>query len=128
MICPRYSAINHLQKVPWRINTKVLEVLQEVHRLDNGLAGLPRMEEIPLPPPVWESDEEFEYLKETQPEVIRNWKAQAKEVYERRIQERSKLMALVHKLWVADKFKEDEAIYYVWSLDWRGSYIRFNLT
>ena len=40
-----YSAINHLQKVPWRINTKVLEVLQEVHRLDNGLAGLPRMEE-----------------------------------------------------------------------------------
>ena len=29
-------------------------------------------------------------------------------------------MALVHKLWVADKFKEDEAIYYVWTLDWRG--------
>lgn len=115
-----YSAINHLQKVPWRINKKVLEVLQEVHRLDNGLAGLPRMEEIPLPPPVWESDEEFEYLKQTQPEVIKNWKAQARDVYERRIQEKSKLMALVHKLWVAEKFKDEEAIYYVWTLDWRG--------
>lgn len=115
-----YKAVNTLQEVPWRINTKVLEVLKEVHRLDNGLAGLPRSEELPLPPKPWSTDEEFEALKESNPEVVKDWKARAREVYERRIQEKSKLLQLVHKIWIAEKFQEEGEIYFIWTLDWRG--------
>lgn len=115
-----YKAINSIQNVAWRINTDVLKVLQEVHRLDNGLAGLPRAEEIPLPPTPWTSDEEFEHLKEHHPEVVNDWRASAREVYQRRIQERSKLLQLAHKLWLAEKFQDEERIYFVWTMDFRG--------
>ena len=115
-----YESINHLQNTPWRVNKKVLEVLNEVHRLDNGLADLPQTEEIPLPPTPWKNDEEFKQLKANNPEVVRDWKNKSKDIYERRIIARSKLLALVHKLWVAEKFEKEKEFYFVWTMDWRG--------
>lgn len=115
-----YRTVNALQRTPWRINRRVLEVAQEAWRLDNGIAGLPMDEEEPLPPKPWSSDEEYEYLKEHDIDVIRDWKRRATEVYDRRISTKSKRFQVVQKLWLADKFKDEEEIYFVWTLDWRG--------
>lgn len=115
-----YQTVNALQETAWRINKRVLEVMQECWRLDNGLGGLPRWEEEELPPKPWSSDEEFERLKQEQPEVVASWKRRATEVYERRIKTRSKRFQVAQRLWVAERFKDEPEIYFVWTLDFRG--------
>lgn len=115
-----YRAVNILQEVPWRINKKVLEVVKDVWRLDNGLANMPRDEEEPLPPTPWSDDEEFERLKETDPAVVKAWKAEAKAVYAQRVRNKSKRFQVAQKIWVAEKFADEPEIYFPWSLDWRG--------
>lgn len=115
-----YQAINAVQNTPWRINKKILQVLKEVWELGNEIGDLPPKDEIPLPPKFWNSDEEFEKLKQEQPELIKKWKRQAASVYEQRLRTQSKRLALIQKIWIAEKFKDEEEFYFVWSLDWRG--------
>lgn len=115
-----YRAVNALQNVPWRINKRILEVIKAIEKADSGLGGLPTEQEEPLPPAPWSDDKEFEYLKKHYPEVVKSWKRKATEVWSLRIANKSKRIQLARKLWIADKFKDEERIYFVWSLDWRG--------
>lgn len=116
-----YRALNALQETPWRINRRVYEVMKTVWDLDNGLGNLPRRDwEEPLPPKPWTTDEEFERLKQENPDVVKSWKRQAKQVYERRIRDKSKSRQTAYKLWLAEKFKDEPEIFFVWTLDWRG--------
>lgn len=115
-----YRAINGVQKTPWRINKKVLEVMKQVWESGGNLGNLPSQTEEPLPTAPWSSDEEFNVLKEQNPDVIKEWKHKAARVYERRISERSKRIALATKLWIAEKFQEEPNIFFCWTLDWRG--------
>jgi DNA-directed RNA polymerase len=39
-----YNAINYIQNVPWRINQRVLDVVQEAWEKDLAIASLPRKE------------------------------------------------------------------------------------
>lgn len=118
-----YNAINTLQKVPWRINKKVYEVMEEVWEAGGGIADIPeRDHEEPLPPKPWGvlDDDEFEEYKKKHPDVVKGWKRRANAVYERRIGAKSKRFQMAQKLMIADKFKDEEVIYFVWTLDWRG--------
>lgn len=117
-----YRAVNGLQNTPWRINKKVLAVMQEVWSLDNGLGELPRDEEEPLPVKPWGEvdDDTFKKLKEEQPDLVKGWKRRANEVYERRIKNKSRRFQVAQKLWMANKFKNEPEFYFVWSMDWRG--------
>ena len=45
-----YDAINLLQSTPWRVNRKVLAVMQQVWKAGGGYAGVPFTEPRPLPP------------------------------------------------------------------------------
>lgn len=115
-----YRALNGLQETPWRINKRIFEVMKTAWELNNGLGGLPVDWEEPLPPKPWSSDEEFERLKQEHPEVVKSWKRQANQVYERRLREKSKRRQAALKLWIAEKFLHEPEIYFVWTLDWRG--------
>ena len=115
-----YKAVNTLQETAWEVNKDILKVAQDAWQIDRGVAGLVRDEEEPLPPKIWTDDDEFERMKEEQPEAIKAWKIKASEVYSRRIKNKSKRFQVAQKLWVAEKFLEEEAIYFVWTLDWRG--------
>ncbi len=115
-----YRSINAVQNTSWRINKKVFEIMQEAWRLGSGIGDLPKQEEEPLPPTPWINDDEFNELKETHPEVIKGWKRRATEVYERRLKNKSKRFSIAQKLWLAEKFKDEEEIFFVWTLDWRG--------
>ncbi len=115
-----YRAINAVQETSWRINQKVLNVMSEAWKLGNGIGKLPTQEELPLPVTPWDSDEEFNELKETNPEIIIGWKRRATMIYERRLKNKSKRFSIAQKLWLAEKFKNEEEMYFVWTLDWRG--------
>lgn len=115
-----YRAINGLQATPWMINKFVLGVLNDLWVSGDALGGLPTQHSQPLPAKLWDSDDEYAYLKATDPDAIKRWKREATDVYDRRIKEDSKRVALIQKLYVADKLSREAKLYYVWELDFRG--------
>lgn len=114
-----FEAVNTIQRTPWRINHKICEVLTEAKH--TGLGGLPMSELEPeLTPPFWDSDEEFQVLKQEQPGLIKEWMCKRAEVYNKWHREASKRTSLNTKVRIANQFKDEEAIWFVWNLDWRG--------
>ena len=116
-----YRALNALQETPWRINRRVFEVMKTVWDRNSGLAGLPKRDwNEPEPPKPWTSDEEFELLKDTHPEVVKSWKRKKTQYHERALRNKSQADQTSRKLSVAEKFLNEPEIYFVWTLDWRG--------
>jgi DNA-directed RNA polymerase len=117
-----YKAVNSLQKTRWVINKRILEVMEKAWEMDNGLGGIPTEQEEPVPATPWGilSDAEFKDYKEKNPEIVTDWKNKARDVYNRRVKNKSKRIQFIRKLWVADKFKDEEEIFFVYILDWRG--------
>lgn len=114
------SVINSIQNVPWKINKRVLEVVDILWEEGSTLGGLPSKDKEPLPPTPWTSDEEFERMKVEQPMVVKQWKWDATKVYDRRAKMKSKIISIGSKLHVANKFKDEEEIYFPHVMDWRG--------
>ena len=117
-----YATINNLQRTAWRINRRVLEVMKELWESKNTLGVLPPPDDRELPPTPWISDEEFNELKETRPEVVRQWKIEAAKVYEQNARDKSKRYATNFQIFLANKFANEERIYFVWYMDWRGRF------
>lgn len=107
-----YRAVNNVQNTPWRINRAVLDVMRQVWDGGGSLGGLPPREDLPLParPPEADTDEA----------VLKQWKADAADTYTRNAQLLSKRLAISQRLWIAQKFAEEEAIYFPHELDFRG--------
>lgn len=107
-----YSAVNGVQSVPWRINKPILDVMRAVWDGGGNLGGLPRREDLPLPPRPHNIDEDEVALKE--------WKAAAAVIYQTNGQLLSKRLSVSQRLWVAAKFADEDAIYFPHELDFRG--------
>jgi len=110
-----YSAINKLQDVRWAINSGVLKVMKELWQAGGDIAGLPCSDLEPLPKKPW-NDSDNAPAKD----VLRMWKQQAADVYIQRVRNRSKRIATGMKISLAEKFMDEEAIYFVWASDFRG--------
>lgn len=114
-------ALNGLQNTPWRINTFILDVLQGVWDLDGGFAGIPGLAPEPaLPPKLWHTDAEFERAKEEEPEAFAAWKAATCKAWEDWHSNRTKRETVRFKLWLGQKFRDEERLYFPWVCDWRG--------
>lgn len=107
-----YNAVNALQKTKWRINKRILSVMKELWELGGDRAGLPNKDPKPVPNKPLDIDTNEEALKE--------WKRKAKHIHNFNNRNLSKVVSVAHKLWIADKFANEEEFYYVWTLDWRG--------
>lgn len=107
-----FAAVNAIQETPWAINKNVLNVMQ--YCWDNGLpiAGLPRR------------DREDEPTKphdfETNPEAKAAWKAAVRKTHDDNAALLGKRVNISRKLWSANKFKDEPAIYFPHRLDWRS--------
>ena len=44
-----YKGLNYLSAIPWRINSKVLEVVEQIWERGGGVAELPSLADVPLP-------------------------------------------------------------------------------
>ena len=107
-----YDAVNAVQDTPWRINRRVLDVMREVWDGGGSLGGLPLREDEPLPG----KPADFE----TNAEAATRWKADAAATHQRNAHTLSKRLAVSQRLWIAQKFAEEEAIYFPHELDFRG--------
>jgi len=115
-----YDSLNSIQETPWRINKAIYGVMSILWASGATLGGLPKQEREPAPNKPWSSDEEYELLKATQPEVVQQWKRSAAEKHEKFIRATSSRTSTAMKLRVAEKFIDEEAIFFPHVLDWRG--------
>lgn len=107
-----YSAINAIQDTAWRINRPVFEVMKEVWDSGGSLGDLPRHADVPLParPDSFDTDKH----------AAQTWKMAAANVYSANKRLSSRRIAMSQRIWIADRFKDEQAIYFPHSLDFRG--------
>ena len=107
-----YQSVNHLQKTKWKINPKILEIA--VRCTDNKvpLGNIPAGEDAPLPP----KPEDIETNKDSR----WLWRKQAHKVYSDNLRTRSKYISLQKKLQVAERFRVEDELFFVYTLDFRG--------
>lgn len=105
------GAVNALQSTPWRINKSVYEVMYETWQAGGLLGGLPAREDEPLPAKPSNMED---------PEAKHEWKRSAAQAYDRNARLRSKRVGVAQKLALAKRFLEEEELYFVHTVDWRG--------
>src|SRR3546814_7200856 len=82
-----YDSVNQVQDTPWRINCRVLDVMEKVWDGGGSLGGLPQRNDESLPPKPLDID--------TNEEAKLRWKKAAAEVYTRNADRVSARMAQI---------------------------------
>ncbi len=115
------KAVNRLQNVPWKINTRVLEVMQAASDNDLGWGDLPkpyRAKDYLTPVP--HADIHNSFLTEEQKEDRKIWRRQSAPHYEEQESQNSKVLAMKRVIMEAQRFKDYESIYFAYFCDFRG--------
>lgn len=106
------SAVNAIQRTPWAINQRVLDVALTLAGEGRPVAGLPDMEDVPLPAKPLDM--------ETNEESLKGWKREAAKTYEGNRKVAGRRLGVLRTLRVAEEFAEYPAIYFPHQLDFRG--------
>jgi DNA-directed RNA polymerase len=115
------GVINHLQAVPWKINTKVLAVIEELHRSRTVGEIIADVEEPPPARPAWlEGHEKGAAIPEVRQAEFIAWKRATADWHTARKLQRTKIIRFQSALAVAREYKEYPAIYFVYFADSRG--------
>jgi DNA-directed RNA polymerase, mitochondrial len=107
-----YDTLNALQSTPWRVNTRVLAVVNELKDSPVSIGSLPSAVPEPLPPKPADID--------TNEEARKAWRSAAAPVHERNAATNSKRIATAKMRWVANHYAQHERIYFPYQLDFRG--------
>jgi DNA-directed RNA polymerase len=105
-----YAALNALQRTPWRVNARVLEIVKLA--LDGKIPNLiPSSDAIQIAPrPVDETDRDAQ----------RQWRISASNTHAANDRRRIKRSDAERSVIVADGVRNEERFYYPYSLDFRG--------
>lgn len=124
-----YKAVNALQGTRWKVNTEVLDVLQEVCEKRIPLA-VPDFDAKTKPCSPIDSEAEAtrelrgaalkEALTEEQYRTFMEWKRRTKEWHEEDRSRKSNVLDLSRTRKIAEKYSIYDDIYFVYSLDFRG--------
>lgn len=107
-----YGAINAMQKTAFKVNTFVLDTLREVWDTGIHLPSLPPSENYPIPGKPLDIA--------TNKEARTAWKRKAVIIHTENNRLDSKRLLLRKTIEIADRFKDEEGIYMVYQLDFRG--------
>lgn len=108
-----YEAVNLAQGTAWAINSKVLDVVNQLAEWRNvPIAEFPPLDGEELPQRHDGMDED-----ET---VLKHWKREASKVYRRERARTSRRLRFEFIVEQANKFKDYEAIWFPYNMDWRG--------
>ena len=107
-----YDAVNAIQETAWRINQPVLDVLREVWDGGGDLGGLPSRTPAALPPKPLDI--------QTNEAARKRWKREAASIHDLNSKSLSKRLSISQRIWVAEKFIDEDEIYFPHSLDFRG--------
>ncbi|KAG9439655.1 hypothetical protein H6P81_019820 [Aristolochia fimbriata] len=107
---PVFEALDTLGNTKWRVNKRVLGVIDRIWASGGRLADLVDRDDVPLPE---KPDTEDEAL-------IKKWKWQVKSVKKENSEKHSQRCDIELKLAVARKMKDEEGFFYPHNLDFRG--------
>ncbi|KAK2635967.1 hypothetical protein Ddye_030759 [Dipteronia dyeriana] len=107
---PVFEVLDTLGNTKWRVNKRLLGVIDRMWASGGCLAGLVDREDVPLP-------EELDTEDEAE---IRKWKWKVKAVKKENSERHSQRCDVELKLAVARKMKDEEGFYYPHNLDFRG--------
>lgn len=105
-----YSALNTLQRTPWRVNRRILPIVRLA--LDGKLPNLlpsPHDDPVPARP-----------AEDAEVDAVRAWRRAAADVHQSNGRRRGRRADAERALVVAEQVAEDERIYFPYTLDFRG--------
>lgn len=105
------KAINSIQATPWKINKKVLAVIQDVMELGGGRAGIPYINEAPKPMVLPNAPTE-EQLKEYRKVMVGYYKDETRR--------KSLALRAIGNIKTAEEFSKYDKIYFPCNMDFRG--------
>lgn len=114
------AAINALQRVPWRINGRMLDTIRLVSR-HFDMEEILSQAEMPAPPkPSWLADQKFEQMTPDQQGEFVKWKRDKSEWFTSMKLRGTKYGRFYTATTVAEKFRAFPAIHFVYFADFRG--------
>lgn len=116
-IAPVVSAVNGMQRTPWRINKRVLETMQAVWESNLGV-GMPPSQPYEVPKSPIEIGRKD--LSDQEQELLTAWKTEAREVHALEKHRQSLVLGVSRAMRIGEMLKEQEHFYYVYQLDFRG--------
>ncbi|UVK85823.1 DNA-directed RNA polymerase [Salmonella phage JSS2] len=108
-----YKAVNIAQNTPWKINKKVLAVVNEIVNWKHcPVEDVPALErgELPVKPEDIDTNEA----------ALKAWKKAASAIYRKEKARVSRRMSMEFMLGQANKFAQFKAIWFPMNMDWRG--------
>lgn len=109
-LTPVFEALDTLGSTKWRINKKILSVVDRIWTSGGRLADLVDRDDVPLPE---KPDSEDETL-------LRKWKWDVRSLKKENMERHSQRCDIELKLAVARKMKDEEGFYYPHNVDFRG--------
>lgn len=113
------SAVNVLQRVSWKINIEVLEVLKQAWKQSLPV-GLPQSEPFTIPQCPVEKTIKKENMTPEQRARFEDWKAEARMVHTMEKERVSKCFQVIRVLRTANEYKRYGKFWYVYQCDFRG--------
>ncbi|OMO52644.1 DNA-directed RNA polymerase, phage-type [Corchorus capsularis] len=107
---PVFEALDTLGYTKWRVNKRVLNIVDRIWSSGGRLADLVDRDDVPLPEKP-DSDDEA---------LLRKWKWKVKSVKKENRERHSQRCDIELKLTVARKMKDEEGFFYPHNLDFRG--------
>lgn len=111
------QALNTIQETPWRINKRVLEIMNHYHKREIEIPILVPLTDKPLPP---FPERKLEEPEDDYKESVKRWKAIATGIHSENVRYKTKRIQHAQLLWIANKFRDCEKFYFPHSLDFRG--------
>ena len=104
------EGLNNIQQTPWRINKRIFETMEYYHDKQIDVGCLPPAQDVPAE--AW--------VDGASKEEQRAWRRRSGKVKLENHRRRTKRLQFSQLMWMADKFKENDKIYFPHTLDFRG--------
>lgn len=108
------SALNAIQRTPWRVNGWVLDVMLAAYTSGMQVGDLPYHDAVPVPR---KSDEEWERLTDEEKSA---WRSELSNIYGENARMEGRRHSFIHRIDVAKEMRDREAIWFPHFLDFRG--------
>lgn len=112
------EAVNHLQNTPWKVNTKLFNVLKLAWDMSLPL-GLPKSEPYIIPTSPVEGKKKEDFTPAEQ-EAFEMWKEEARAIHTMERERVSKCFEIVRLVRLAQEYREYDKFWFVYQCDFRG--------
>lgn len=117
---PVRAAMNKAQSTAYRVNKRVLHILQSALATRLGILGLPRTTPKPEPEFPFGKDWDKAEASESELDLFKQWKLEMSQWYTEESKRKGKALGIVGRARELDRYKDEVEIYFPTFIDFRG--------